>query len=99
MQLLNDLNLSKQLKWRLAEMCEDKTKLSYYDVAIMNVVNRKPLETYNAFMNEISRLRSLAKGEAGTPCDELVTIIKEISLETEILLSEEPVYKMTDEVM
>jgi hypothetical protein len=80
-------------------MCEDKTKLSYYDVAIMNVVNRKPLETYNAFMNEISRLRSMVKGEAGNPCEDLITIIKEISLETEIMICEEPVYKMTDEVM
>lgn len=80
-------------------MCEDKTQLSYYDVAIMNVVNRKPLETYNAFMNEISRLRKMVKGEAGNPCEDLISMIKEISLETEILLSEEPVYKMTDEVM
>jgi hypothetical protein len=80
-------------------MCEDKTKLSHYDVAIMNVVNRKPLETYNAFMNEISRLRSMVKGEAGNPCEDLISIIKEISLETEIIISEEPVYKMTDEVM
>ena len=65
----------------------------------MNVVNRKPLETYNAFMNEISRLRNMVKGEAGYPCEDLITIIKEISLETEIIISEEPVYKMTDEVM
>ncbi len=50
-------------------------------------------------MNEISRLRSMVKGEAGNPCEDLISIIKEISLETEIIISEEPVYKMTDEVM
>jgi hypothetical protein len=80
-------------------MSKDKTELNYYDIAIMNVVNRKPLETYNAFMKEISRLRSMVKGGAGQPCDDLITVIKEISLETEIMLSEDPVYKMTDEVM
>ena len=72
---------------------------SAFETAIMNVINKDPLKAYDVFMQEIGELRSKLAPMNKEPNSGLIDLLKEISYETEILLSEKPVVEHTKKVM
>lgn len=91
MLLLND--------WIKNKMTNNKNSQSDFEIAIMNVINKDPLRAYDVFMQEIGELRSKLTPMNKEPNGGLVDLLKEISYETEVLLTEKPVVEHTKKVM